>query len=436
MARQLPRALTPLRHPAYRWLFGTLVASLLGAGLLIVALVWQVVALDGGPTELSAVTSASAVGMLVTTLLGGALADRIPQKRILLGVELVQGAAIGAVAALSLSGFLEIWHLSVVSLVTGLAAGLYYPAYSALLPSLMPAEDLLAANGLEGVLRPTLVQAAGPALASALIALSSPGLALLAASVAALGAALLVAGLPTTPVRRELVDSGQNPVAAVLADVREGFVYMIRTPWLLATLLYASVMILVMMGPFEVLVPFSIKDLAGGGPREHAYVLAAFGVGGALGSLTVASFRLPRRYLTVMNLLWGVGCIPLVVFGLSSQVWVMVVAGFVMGAFFNGGMVIWGTLLQRRVPPALLGRVSSLDFFVSLAFMPVSMALAGPVSELIGLRATFLLAGLVPTVLAVVTIVAARLPADEIAHPLDLLDEVDLDSAELAPLEE
>ncbi|MGH8938177.1 MAG: MFS transporter [Actinomycetes bacterium] len=434
MARRVPRALQPLRHEPYRWLFGTLVVSMLEAGLLIVALVWQVVALGGGPTHLSAVTSASAVGMLVTTLVGGALADRIPQKFILIAVELAQAAAIGVAAALSMAGLLEVWHLTVVALISGLAAGLYYPAYSALLPSLLPAKDLLAANGLEGVLRPTLMQAAGTALASDLSDLSSHGLALLAASLAALGAAMLVVGLPTTPVRRELVDTGQNQVVAVLTDVREGFVYMIHTPWLLATLLYASVMILVMMGPFEVLVPFSIKYLAGGGPQEHAYVLAAFGIGGALGSLTVASFRLPRRYLTVMNLLWGIGCIPLVVFGVSSQVWVMVVAGFVMGAMFNGGMVIWGTLLQRRVPPALLGRVSSLDFFVSLAFMPVSMAVAGPVSELIGLRATFLIAGLVPTVLAVITILWARLLTDEIEHPLDVVDADD--SAELAALQE
>ena len=419
MTRRIPRALQPMRHEPYRWLFGTLVVSMLSSGLLIVALVWQVVALDGGPTQLSAVASASAVGMLITTLLGGALADRIPQKRILFGVELLQAAAIGVIAALSLSGLVEIWHLSVASLITGLAAGLYYPAYSALLPSLIPAEDLLAANGLEGVLRPTVMQAAGPALASALIAMSSPGFALLAAATASFGAGLLVMGLPATPVRRELIDTGTNPVVALFADVREGFRYMIRTPWLLATLLFASVMILVMMGPFEVLVPFAIKDIAGGGPREHAFVLAAFGIGGAIGSLAVASFRLPRRYLTVMNLMWGIGCIPLVVFGLSSEVWVMVMAGFVMGTLFSSGMVIWGTLLQRRVPPALLGRVASLDFFVSLAFMPVSMALAGPVSELVGLRTTFLIAGLAPTLLAVITIVAARLPADEIAHPLD-----------------
>jgi predicted MFS family arabinose efflux permease len=171
--------------------------------------------------------------------------------------------------------------------------------------------------------------------------------------------------------------------------------------------------------PLEVLVPFAVKD-AGGGPAQHGFVLAAFGVGGAVGSLVVASFRLPRRYLTVMNLLWGLGCVPLVVFGFRSDLWVMITAGAVMGATFQAGLVIWGTLLQRRVPPALLGRVSSLDFFVSLSFMPLSMALAGTVSEVIGLTATFLVAGLAPTLMAVVAIVAARLPADELAHPLDV----------------
>jgi predicted MFS family arabinose efflux permease len=197
---------------------------------------------------------------------------------------------------------------------------------------------------------------------------------------------------------------------------------MVRTPWLLATLLFASTMLLTFIGPFEVLVPFAIKA-AGGGPHQHAYVLAAFGLGGAVGSLVVASLRLPRRYLTVMNALWGLGCIPLVVFGLTTRLWLMLVAGAVMGATFQAGMVIWGTLLQRRVPPTLLGRISSLDFFVSLSFMPLSMALAGPVSGLIGLTATFLVGGLAPGVLALVAIVAARMPSDELAHPLDLAPE-------------
>jgi MFS family permease len=414
----LPRALAPLRHRRYRWLAASLAWSLLSQGLWAVAVVWQVVALGGGPAGLSLVAGLSAGGLLASTLLGGALADRLPQRYILLAVALAQAAAVAVVAALSLLDLLALAHLAAVSLVGGLAMGLYYPAYSALVPALMPEGDLLAANGLEGVVRPVLAQAAGPAAAGYLVAALSPGAALAAGACASLAAAACVAAIPATAVRRE---PGVEPGAGLrglFGDVHEGFRYMVGTPWLLATLLFASVMLLVFIGPFEVLVPFAVKD-AGGGPSQHAAVLAAFGIGGALGSLAVASYRLPRRYLTVMNLLWGLGCVPLVVFGFTTRLWVMLLAGAVMGATFQAGTVIWGTLLQRRVPAALLGRVSSLDFFVSLSFMPLSMALAGPVSELLGLRATFLLGGLAPTVLAVVAILAARLPADETAHPLD-----------------
>jgi MFS family permease len=142
-------------------------------------------------------------------------------------------------------------------------------------------------------------------------------------------------------------------------------------------------------------------------------------VGGAVGSFVVASLKLPRRYLTLMILGWGVGCVPMAIIGFTDQLWVMVIALFVTGVLFSGAQVLWGTLLQRRVPPALLGRVSSMDFFVSLALMPVSMAIAGPIGETVGLAATFLVVGLVPTLLAVGALLIARLGADEIAHPLD-----------------
>ena len=98
----------------------------------------------------------------------------------------------------------------------------------------------------------------------------------------------------------------------------------------------------------------------------------------------------------------------------------MFAALFVCGLLFSGAQVLWGTLLQMRVPPAMLGRVSSLDFFVSLALMPISMAVAGPVGEAIGIapgvphrrpacRHCWPLA----------TLALARLRDDELAHPLD-----------------
>jgi MFS family permease len=417
VVRRLPRALRPFIVPRYRLLAGALTLSLLGSGMWIVAVVWQVIELDGGPVQLSQVATAAAIGMLAAVLVGGVVADRVPQHRILMTVELTKALLVGAIAALALTGMLELWHLVVVSAVVGATEGFFYPAYSALLPTVLPPEQLLAANGVEGVLRPAVMNAAGPAAASVLIAQFSPGLAFALVSISQLLAATglrLMGGAPLQPRDGE----GGHPLRVLARDLRDGFRYMTRTPWFMATLLFATVWVLLLMGPIEVLLPFAVRDQAGGGPEEFALVLASFGVGGAVGSLAVASWRMPRRYLTVMVLAWSVGATPIALLGSTDQLWVMVAAVFVVGVTSGVGQVIWGTLLQRRVPPNMLGRVSSLDFFVSLLLMPVSMALAGPVGEAIGLRPVFLVAGLVPVVFGVLAIVLARMPRDEIEHPL------------------
>ncbi len=424
-ARRLPRALTPFRHPGYRRLGAALVISTFASGVWLVALVWEVIRIGGGPGQLSVVSTAGAVGVLLPALLGGVVADRVPQKLILLGVATVELAGVSVVAALSWADLTEVWHLAAVSFCTGVCMAFYYPAYSAWLPALVPEEDLMAVNGFEGMIRPTVGQAIGPGVAGAVVGAASSSAALTVAAAATLLGLFALSTVPLTAVRRELPGAGEDgpsgaahAVATALADIREGFVYMVRTPWLLATLLFASIMILAIMGPFEVLIPFLIKDKLGGGPGDHALVMACFGIGGAAGSMVMASLQMPRRYLTWMNLMWGVGCLPFLVMGFAGDVWVVAVAAVVLGALFSAPMVIWGTLLQRRVPAHLLGRVASLDFFVSVSLMPVSMALAGPVAEWLGLRTTFAIAAIVPGVAAALAIWLAKLPADELAHPL------------------
>jgi MFS family permease len=433
---RLPRALRPFATPQYRILVGAVALALLGSGVWLVAMVFQVRALDGGPIELSYVATANSGGLIVAVLFGGAIADRIPQKRILLVTESTKAVVIIATAMLAVSGSLQIWQLVIAGLVLGLADGFFFPAYTALLPSVLDADRLLAANGVDGVLRPALQQAGGPALAGVLIAIASPAAAFIVVGVAQALAVAALLWLRTTPVRRDLAaaDADRHPIAAMFVDIREGVRYMVRTPWLFATLLFALLMVLAMMGPIEVLLPFAVTDQAGGNAASFALVLTCFGVGQASASIFVASRRLPRRYLTVMCLGWGAGAIPLVVIGFTNQVWVMAAAVFVVGVGFGFGQVIWGTLLQRRVPPAMLGRVSSLDFFVSLAFMPISMAIAGPIGEAVGFGPAFLVAGSAPIVLAVIAIVAARMPRDEIEHPIDLAPHAEESLAAL-PLE-
>lgn len=437
--RTLPRALRPFGVARYRVLVGALTLSLLGTGMWLVAVVWQVIDLGGGPVQLSQVATGAAGGAVAAVLFGGVLADRVSQRWILLGIEATKALVIGGAAWLSLSGHLELWHMVVLAVVIGVTDGFFYPAYTSLLPTILPADQLLAANGVEGMMRPALMQAAGPALASVALAAASPGVAL---ALVAGSQVLAVVGLSRLRTAQEdgVPDGGDAPAArdgaggaserdggggrahplrGLVTDLREGFTYMVRTPWLLGTLLFACGWVLMMMGPIDVLLPFAVRDQAGGGPGDFALVLAAFGIGSAIGSLAVASWRLPRRYLTVLVASWALGSLPLVAVGLTNRLSVMVAALFVVGVTSGIGNVIWGTLLQRRVPPALLGRVSALDFFVSLLLMPVSMALAGPVGEAIGLRPVFVVASLVPVLFGLAVWLLARMPRDEVAHPLE-----------------
>ncbi|MHA6694330.1 MFS transporter [Homoserinimonas sp. A520] len=402
-SQRVPRAVRPFLQRQYRLLVGALSFSLFGGGVWLVAVVFQVIRLDGGPTELSFVALAASLGLVGAVLIGGVVADRVPQRNVMLVVEAVKAVSIGAAATLAMLGVVQVWHLAVVALVLGIVDGFFYPAYSALLPSILPA----------------VMQAAGPAAASLAIGIHSPALAFVVVAIASACAVVWLAVMKPTPVRREPDAEKQHPLRVLFTDLRGGFLYMVGTPWLLGSLLFACLLILVIMGPIEVLLPFAVTNQTGGGAGAFALALAAFGVGGAVGSMAVASLPLPRRYLTIMLLAWGAGSIPLAIIGFTSLLWVMVIALFIVGFTFSAGSVIWGTLLQRRVPPALLGRVSSLDFFVSLALMPVSMALAGPVGEGVGIPITFAVAGLVPVVLAVLAIVIFRMPQDELDHPLD-----------------
>jgi MFS family permease len=406
----MPAALQPLRYRDFRLLWTGLAVSL-------VALAWQVIELGGGPAQLSLVTALYSVGLLAFVLLGGVAADRLPQRLVMLAADLLRAAVLLVLGALSLSGDLRIWLLAAGGVLIGAGETLFIPSYTALLPRLLPEDELLAANGLGGTLKPLAQQAAGPALGGVAVAALSPGVAILAGGLTYLASAGCLMAMNVRPAKGAS-KPGAAGVASVFADLREGLRYVRRTSWLWATLLFALALVLFIIGPLEVLLPFAIRDNLGGNAGDYGLALAAFGVGGAVGALIISSGRLPRRYLTVMILMWGLGSVPFAVIGLAGALWVVHVALLIVGATYSAAMVIWGTLLQRRVPEGLRGRVSSLDFFVSLALMSVSMAIAGPAGAAFGLSAVFLLAGIVPALLAVAMILLPRLDRDELAHPL------------------
>lgn len=410
------RLVRPLGHHDFRMLFSAVVLSVFAAGMWAVVMVYSVIDAGGDEVALSIVAASSAVGLLACAIPGGIVADRVSRRLVLRIVEAANVLAIGSVVVASFIGIVTIPQLAVVALVLGAGAGFFFPAYSAILPRILPPGQLLAANGLEGAIRPALQQAAGPAAAGMLVAaVIAPAHATIAVATAHLLALLLLLFVRPEPAAEVAAPAS----AGALRDLADAVKFTVRTRWLLWTLLFATIWVLVVLGPEEVLLPFLTRDRIGEDPRWFGFLLAVYGIGGVAGSLVVSSMKLPRRYLTVMTLVWGASTLPYIVIGFTDVYALMLASVFAMGFGFSYGNVIWGTLLQRRVPTHMLGRVSSLDFFVSLALMPVSMALAGPLARVVPIPVIFVVAGIVPFALSFVVLFVARMPQDEIAHPLD-----------------
>ncbi|WP_345472394.1 MFS transporter [Glutamicibacter ectropisis] len=412
------RLIRPFAIRDYAMLASALVLSTFAAGMWTVAMVYQVRHLGGGPMELSMVATANAVGLLCFVLFGGIMADRHSCRRIVVLVETFSFVLMSSIAVLAITGSLELWHLMVAGFLIGAGSAFFYPAYSALLPKMLPAEQLLAANGLEGTIRPVVHTALGPMTAGFLVAALSPAHAIIGVALVHALALLMLRMIPNRDAYNAVSAEGDQPQPSILRQLREGVGYTVRTRWLLWTLLFSVISVFTFIGPFEVLLPFIVSDNLHGDAKLFSFALAFFGIGSALGSLLIASAKFPRRYLSLMTACWCLGTLPLAMIGFVSEAWTLFVILLAFGITDAVGMVIWGTLLQRRVPSHLLGRISSLDFFVSLALMPLSMAVAGPLTQVMSLQTIFVIAGVASPVFGIIAWWAGKFANDELENPL------------------
>ena len=190
-------------------------------------------------------------------------------------------------------------------------------------------------------------------------------------------------------------------------EIRAGFAYIRRHVWLWATFASAAVAYLLFMGPAEVLLPFVVKNELGGSAGDLGLVFAAGGLGSLGCAILIGQRGLPRRDITFMYLVWTAATVAVAGYGLADAIWQLMLASLAFNALETAGTIVWATAKQRNVPPALLGRVSSLDWLISIGLLPLSFALTGPVSGAIGAQATLIGAGLLG---GVITFGALLLP--------------------------
>lgn len=410
------RLLVPLRNREFRLLWTGMTLSLLGDGVLLVALAWQAYALSNRPAAMSLVGVALTLPQVALLLLGGVVSDRFDRRRVMLAADVVRGLCLGLLAVLSIGGALSLWHLAAIAAVYGAASGFFMPAFDALVPELVPEAELTEANALDQFVRPAALWLCGPALGGLLIGTFGVGGAF---AFDALTFGFSVACLLRMHRSRTVRPNEPMTVRAAVTELRDGFLFVRRNSWLWATFAAATLTYLLFLGPIEVLLPYLVKNELGGDAHDLGIVLSAGGVGALTAALIIGQTGLPRRMMTFTYGVWALATLAVAGYGLATSGWHAMSAAVVISGFEAAGAIAWTTTKQRHVPTELLGRVSAFDWFISIALVPVSYAVTAPVAEAVGTRATLIGAG---TLGAVVTlgflfVPGVRAPERELAAP-------------------
>jgi Transmembrane secretion effector len=380
--------LRPLRVRDFRLLWIGTTVSLLGDGIFPIALAWEVLHLSNRATALALVGVTWTLPQIPLTLLAGVATDRLDRRHIIVGACGAQGVAVLVMALLSLAGRLELWHVLALAAVFGIGEGFFMPPVNAIVADVVPQNLLVEANSNRQTVRPLAMNFIGPALGGAIVGAIGSGWAFMADALSFGVAAVFVLAMRHRPAPRERTEGG------VWEDARVGLRYVKERTWLWGAMVAATVVLLVYLGPFEVLIPFIIKNGLRGSAADLGLVYAAGGAGAIAVSIFVGQRGLPRRAVTFMYVAWIVSTGVLAAFAIVQTVWQAMLVSAVLNGAFSGLIVVWFTLVQTLVPGELLGRVSSVDWMVSAALVPVSFAITGPVAAAIGARPTVGIAGI------------------------------------------
>ena len=392
--------LAPLRHRDFRRLWAGMTVSLLGDGIFLVAMAWEAYVLWDTPAALSLVGIAMTVPTIALLLPGGVVSDRFDRRRVMLAADAVRALAVGVLAGLALFGALRFWELAALAAVYGAGSAFFMPAFDAVVPDLVPQADLAAANSLDQFVRPIALRLAGPAIGGWLVAVNvGAAFAVDAASFVVSGVAVL-AMHPSVRPRPEVTESARSAVGA-------GFRFVRKHVWLWGTLLSAAFAYLVFLGPTEVLLPYLVKNELHASASTLGLVFAAGGVGAVGAALVMGQRGHPRRDVRFMYVAWTLATLAVAGYGLATAAWQLMLACLVFNVMETVGTIVWATLKQRHVPPLMLGRVSSLDWLISIALLPLSFALTAPVAAALGARTTLIGAAVVG---GAITLAALFLP--------------------------
>lgn len=385
--------LAVLAEPNFRRFFIGSAASLMGDGMVTVALSFAVLDLTGSPADLGYVLSARTVPRLAVLLFGGVIADRLPRRRLMIAADLTRCAGQGIVAGLLISRQARIWELMLLLAVHGTATAVFNPAVTGLVQGITSDVRLQHANAMRGlaISAGTII---GPAIAGVITAATSPGWAIAIDSATFAISAIQLA-------RLEVPSAQRQPGQSFIHDLRDGWTEFRKRSWLAAYVSCASLNNMFYTA-FIVLGP-AIALRSYGGPIAWAALMATVGAGALLGGMMALHIRpfFPLRTGAFCLVLFATPTI-----GIAAHVPLALVAVLCLlaGAGTTVSNVLEQTALQHNFDSEILSRISSFELLGSDAAQPIGQAGAGPVAAEIGIYPTLWIAGCAQLLNAVVTL--------------------------------
>ena len=394
--------------------------SLVGSSLVQFALVWWMTSKTGSATVLATATLFSLLPQIVLGPFVGALVDRWNRRLIMILADSGIALATGVLIYLFASERVQVWHVFVILLLRSLGGAFHGPAMTASTSLMVPNTFLTRLAGFNQTLQ-GLVSIFAPPLGAFLIGiLPTQGVLAIDIGTAALAVLpLLFISIPTPPRQAAQAD-GSAQKTSYWQDLRQGFRYVVRWPGLFALILMAMLLNFLLV-PASSFLPLMVTKVFGKGVVELGWSETLFGVGMIVGGVSLGAWGgFKRKIYTSMMGILGIsigiilmGVVPADKFGL------FLVGGLVLGAaqvFANGPL---GAIFQSAVEPDMQGRVFSLLNAGATAMMPLSLLVAGPISDWLGMRIWYLIGGglcILVTIIgfftpAIVTIEEQRKPA-------------------------
>jgi MFS family permease len=382
--RGLVQSFDALREREFRLLWLGQTISALGDALVPLAITFAVLDLTGSAADLGIVFASFMAARVIFMLAGGVWSDRLPRNLVMIAADVVRAGTQALLALAFFTDSVAIWHLAVASFLVGGASAFFGPASTGLVKTIVGPERLQEANALLNIAQ-NAIHIFGPVTAGALVVLVGfgPVFAIDAITFALSAVCLLAMRAPALrrPERRSFV-----------AEARQGLNEVLSRTWLWSAFIVFSISN-VTIAMYFVLGPLVVERELGGA-ADWGLLLTGGGAGGLLGSFIALRYK-PARPLIPGFLLMLFVSLQILALVPPLPIAALMVAAGLGFASISIGNTLWDTMLQQHIPEESISRVSSLDWMISLVFMPLGYVLAGPLAEAIGVEVTLTLAAAV-----------------------------------------